>query len=323
MAPPRKRPERRGQGDNRDSGRDRRDRRERRDEGKQPPKTWGGVARRGSRNVKDPPPGSAARAWREAVDRARGDRPDDAEPWAPEVWVEEPDAPVPAPAVRPRKPTPPKAKRSRGWLPADVRAEVASSARGRADHLQRRLAEAARDYERDRYRDALKVLRPLADAAPDAAAVRELLGLTFYRLGRWSAAVKEFEAFHSLTGSYDQHPTLADCYRGLKRYRRVSEVWEELRVASPSAELVAEGRLVLAGSLADRGDLRTAIATLEAAPGIERRARAQDHHLRLWYALADLYERAGELPRARELFRRVADRDRDLYDVGERLANLS
>ncbi len=193
----------------------------------------------------------------------------------------------------------------------------------RAKRLQRDLAEAARAYERDRYRDALKILRPLADAAPEAATVRELLGLTLYRLGRWSAAIKELEAFHRLTGSYDQHPPLADCYRGLKRWRKVQEVWDQLRAASPSAELMAEGRLVVAGSLADRDEVQSAIELLEASPGIHRSARAQEHHLRLWYALGDLYERAGELPHARELFRRVADRDPDLYDVSERLANLS
>ena len=38
--------------------------------------------------------------------------------------------------------------------------------------------------------------------------------------------------------------------------RRSRTLWHELREASPSAELVAEGRIVFAGSLADRGELR-------------------------------------------------------------------
>ena len=57
----------------------------------------------------------------------------------------------------------------------------------------------------------------------------------------------------TLTGSTEQHPVLADCYRALKRWARVDELWEELRAASPSADLVAEGRIVVAGGLADRG----------------------------------------------------------------------
>ena len=58
---------------------------------------------------------------------------------------------------------------------------------------------------------------------------------------------------------------LADCYRALGRHAKVDELWEELRAASPSAALVAEGRIVYAGSLADQGKLADAIAVLEAA----------------------------------------------------------
>ena len=58
-----------------------------------------------------------------------------------------------------------------------------------------------------------------------------------------------------LTGSTEQHPVLADCYRALRRYDEVEPLWQELREVSPSAELVAEGRIVYAGSLADRGDV--------------------------------------------------------------------
>lgn len=191
----------------------------------------------------------------------------------------------------------------------------------RAVPFEEKLAEAARAYERDRYRDALRAVRPLADAAPGAPAVRELHGLTLYRMGRWSEAIRELEAFHSLTGSYDQHPTLADCYRALGRYRAVAELWDELRRASPSAELVAEGRIVAAGAMADQGDVAGAIGLLEKGRTDVRRPRP--HHLRLWYALGDLYERAGDVPRARELFRRVIEFDPTLYDVAERVAGLS
>ena len=47
--------------------------------------------------------------------------------------------------------------------------------------------------------------------------------------------------------------------------------------------------------------------------------RPADHHLRVWYVLADLYERAGDLPRARELFDRIARADPSFADVAERL----
>ncbi len=63
-----------------------------------------------------------------------------------------------------------------------------------------------------------------------------------------------------------------------------------------------------------------AIALLERS-GADR-ARPRDHHLRSWYALADLYERAGDVPHARELFRRIARFDATFHDVAERLAAL-
>jgi tetratricopeptide (TPR) repeat protein len=151
--------------------------------------------------------------------------------------------------------------------------------------------------------------------------VRELYGLTLYRLGQWSAATRELEAFVELTGSTEQHPVLADCARALKRWDRVEELWSELKAASPSAPLVAEGRIVVAGALADQGRLSEAIALLE--PAVARQPKKlHEHHLRLLYALADLRERAGEVPAARSLFRRIRDVAPDFADVNDRLRGL-
>ncbi len=150
--------------------------------------------------------------------------------------------------------------------------------------------------------------------------MRELYGLTLYRLGEWRAAARELEVFRTLTGSAEQLPVLTDCYRALKRYDKVEELWKELAAASPSAEIVTEGRIVAAGALADRGELDRAIRFLEAGQKPPKRMRT--HHIRLNYVLADLVERAGDIPRARQLFRRVADADPDFADVSNRLRTL-
>ena len=94
-----------------------------------------------------------------------------------------------------------------------------------------------------------------------------------------------------------------DCAARPEEVRQVDALWEELAAASPSARSSTEGRIVMAGSLADRGRLRDAIAMLDRRGGNVQ--RPAEHHLRVWYALADLYERTGDLPRARELFDRV------------------
>jgi tetratricopeptide (TPR) repeat protein len=183
-----------------------------------------------------------------------------------------------------------------------------------------RLVEAADAFANDRERDAARILKPLRDAMPSSPTVRELYGLALYRLGRYTDAAKELEAFVGLTGEVTQHPVLMDVYRALGRPDRMQELWQELGEASPSAELVTEGRIVLAGAKADRGDLSGAISLLRRRLGDVRRPR--DHHLRLWYALADLEERAGNLPQARDLFQRVARQDPSFADVAERLVSL-
>ncbi|MGH9084354.1 MAG: tetratricopeptide repeat protein, partial [Acidimicrobiales bacterium] len=217
---------------------------------------------------------------------------------------------------RPRRPAPPSEE---GAVSADPSLRRAVGAT-RAAKLDERLKEASRAFRRERYDEARRILRPLADAAPSAETVRELLGLTYYRLGRWKLATAELEAFRDLSGSTEQHPVLADCYRALGRHAKVADLWEELRRASPSAALVAEGRIVYAGSLADQGELRDAIAALEASKPPTK--RPQPHHLRVSYALADLYERAGDLPKARHLFGVVAAADPELGDVEHRLRAL-
>jgi tetratricopeptide (TPR) repeat protein len=182
--------------------------------------------------------------------------------------------------------------------------------------LAQRVADAGRAFERERYDDARRILLPLIRQTPGAPIVRELMGLIWYRLGRWSDAITELEAFRSLTGSTEQHPVLADSYRALRRYDEVEALWAELREASPSAELVAEGRIVVAGSMADRGDLASAIRLI--GPSVARVKRPRAHQLRLLYVLADLYERAGDVPRARALFDRLLAADGSFADAPAR-----
>jgi tetratricopeptide (TPR) repeat protein len=203
---------------------------------------------------------------------------------------------------------------------SNVRNEIVRLAGAKGPRYYDQLMKAADAYGRDHERDALRLLRPLRDAVPDSPSVRELLGLVHYRLGHYQAAAKELQAFVELSRSVEQHPVLMDCYRAQKRWRKVDQCWRELTAASPGADVVTEGRIVAAGALADRGRLDEAIALLTRA---DRRVdKPKPHHVRLWYALADLEERAGNVPRARALFDRVRREDAGFADVAERLAAL-
>lgn len=186
--------------------------------------------------------------------------------------------------------------------------------------LRRRLAEAARAFESERFTEAARLLASIDRLAPGVPEVHELAGLTEYRLGRWVRALTELERFTELTGSVEQHPVMADCCRALKRWSRTEELWHELGEASPAQELVEEGRIVQAGALADRGRLDDAIRFMERAPRVKGRPGV--HHLRRWYMLADLYERVGDTARARRLFGEIVEADASFGDAAERAAAI-
>ena len=225
----------------------------------------------------------------------------------------EPAAPAPKPRRRP-DPAPID-------LAEEVRAQLAKAVpNARRERVERRLAEAAEHFEEDRFVDAAKVLKKLVEEAPTVPAVRELYGLTLYRQEKWKLAAKELEAFRLISKSCDQLPVLADCYRALRQWALVEECWTELKQVSPSAEIVTEGRIVMAGSLADRERLVDGIRVLEQGWSFPK--RPQIHHLRRAYALADLYERAGDVPKARQLFSRIRAVDPEFADVAGRLRSL-
>jgi tetratricopeptide (TPR) repeat protein len=273
---------------------------------------WGGVARKGAGRMRDAGPGDASKAFRAATPQGR-------EAWEPEVWIDEGVVRGEAAEAVDRGRSARRASHHEGDLTPDPSLRRAVAAKS-ADRLDAKLKDAGKAFRRERFEEARALLRPLAEQAPTAESVRELLGLTYYRLGRWKLAVTELEAFRDLSGSAEQNPVLADCYRALGRHAKVAELWEELRAASPGAALVAEGRIVYAGSLADQGRLEDAIAVLSASKPPTK--RPQEHHLRVTYALADLYERAGDVPRARHLFGIVAAADPELGDVEARLRAL-
>lgn len=211
----------------------------------------------------------------------------------------------------------PRPERIRVQAPALVDAVGAK----RAARLESRLGDAATAFAADRFTEARSIVAPIAKEAPDVAEVRELHGLTLYRLGRWKDAARELDAFVELSGgSTEQHPVLADCRRALKQYKEVDRLWDELREASPSGELVTEGRIVAAGSLADRGELAAAVRLL--SKGFRFPKEPREHHLRRAYALADLYERSGDVPQARALFGRIAQAEPGFLDASERAAAL-
>ncbi len=282
------------------------------------------MARKGAKVLNETDRGPASSAWQSAVVRARtGDDNGELTADQADIWIHD-EEPEPEPRTRARETTAAApttdTRRLRHTVPSPVTEELAGAAGVRQGaKLAERLAEASHAYDRDRYQDALRILRSLARSVPGSAAVRELYGLTLYRMGRWRAALKELDVYRALGGGYDQHPVMMDCHRALRSYRQADRLWEELRQASPSAEVVTEGRIVMAGALADRGDLPAATRLLERGANVHK---PKEHHLRQWYALADLYERGGDVARARDLFGRIDATAPSSFDTAQRLRAL-
>jgi tetratricopeptide (TPR) repeat protein len=204
----------------------------------------------------------------------------------------------------------------------EVLAQVHSAAAGprRAERLAERLTAASAALDRERYDDVRRMVAPVIRELPEVAAAHELNGLACYRTGRWREAVNSLEQARRLKLDPALLPVLADSYRALKRWPAVDAVWREIRELSPSHEVMAEGRIVAAGALADRGQLKDAIALMQPAQKPPKKVR--DYHLRQWYVLGDLLDRAGDTVGAARWFKQVIAHDADFADARERLRAL-
>ena len=190
-----------------------------------------------------------------------------------------------------------------------------------ADRAIERLARSLHAFEAHRYSEARKLIMPLLSKVIGIAVVHEVAGLSMYRLGRWQDAADQLEIARGIKpAEVVNHPVLADCYRALRRYEKVTELWESMKLMSPQPGLLAEGRIVAAGALADQGELQAAVRMM--THGTSDPHKVQEHHLREWYVLADLYDRAGDVASARRLFVKIQSSEPKFADVADRLNTL-
>ncbi len=256
-------------------------------------------------------------------------------PWEREQWVD--DGPMRSAArkatARAQKPSTvddpriaetgskPARRRTSSDLAPDIAEELSKAApAARAAKYRERLTTAADALDRGRYDDARRMVQPVLRDLPEMAFGHEIAGLAFYRTGQWRKAAAELEVARQLDRSLNHHAVLADCYRALKRYDMVDQLWLELREGSPEPALMAEGRIVAAGALADQGNLKGALKLMERAADVPKKVR--DHHLRQWYVLGDLHDRSGDIIKARRLFGMIHEVDPQFADVSDRLRSL-
>lgn len=200
--------------------------------------------------------------------------------------------------------------------------ELRATARpGKEDILVKVFGEAAAAFIAEDMDDSIRLGEQAKHLALRSGAVREFLGQAYYNAAKWSEAARELAAFRRLSGSTDQNPMLADAYRAMGKPDKAIELCDEIDPRKTSPVVFYEGAIVGAGALADLGRLDDAIARLESLD--LRPAVAETHHLRAWYALADLLERRGRFTQAKEYFEAVAAADDDMTDAAERAARLA
>jgi len=206
-------------------------------------------------------------------------------------------------------------------LADDLVRELEAMARpGKGPILVKVFSEAAGAFAAGDFRESARLADQAKHIALRAPAVRELLGLALYRAGRWKEAARELGAYRRLTGSTEQNPVLADCHRALGNPRRAVQLCDEVDRARVDEATFFEGAIVAAGALGEMGSYDEAIRRLESLDLDPPTAR--EHHLRAWYALADLLEGRGRFTQARSLFGAVAAADPDATDAPERARRL-
>jgi tetratricopeptide (TPR) repeat protein len=217
----------------------------------------------------------------------------------------------------------PRAAAPASTLPRAIQDEIRRAAPpGKDRDAMSRLGRAIELLDRDDPKGAAAEAEKAKALAPRSGAVREVLGLAMYGLGRWQEALTELKAYKRISGRTDQNHLIADSLRGLGRPAEAVPLAEEvLRVKGVPNEAKAEAVIVAASALADQGRFPEALAFLG-------RARTRDdvsesYTLRLWYVKGDILERAGRRQEAAQEFRRIMQHDPSAYDAAERLAAIS
>lgn len=202
-----------------------------------------------------------------------------------------------------------------GELPRWVREEITRTApKARREPALSHLARAVGEFADERYAAAFDQLKRAKDLAPQAATIRELLGLSAYYLERWDQALRELRTFRRISGETTQVPVELDCLRALGRTEDVEKTFRQLQDLSPRPETDDEARVVFASSLLERGLVSDAWRVIK--PG-RLVSSPRPSLLRRWYVAARVASAAGDLDAANRFAEAIADSDSDFPGLAE------
>jgi len=203
------------------------------------------------------------------------------------------------------------------WVRDEI---VRSTPRDRREPALKHLSKAMAKFADERYEAAAADLRKAKKLAPRSSAVRELLGLSAYRSGRWEEGLREVRAFRRIAGDLAHMPVEMDCLRALGRSDDVAKTWERMQEHDVPAAVGNEARVVYGSFLLDEGRPRDAWSVtrpgrLVASPG--------PGELRRWYVAARAALEAGDPDAAARIVAALDAHDVDFEGVDELRSSLS
>jgi hypothetical protein len=225
-------------------------------------------------------------------------------------------------SLKPRAGARPKGTPSKqALLPRDIEEDVRRTARPtQQDDVVSRLARAIELLERDDAHGAVPEAEKATAMAPRSAAVREVLGMAYYGVGRWHDALTELKAYKRMTGRLDQNHLIADCLRGLGRPEEAVPLADEvLRDRSAPNEAKAEAVIVAASASVPSGPRRATPRALARAK--TREDVAEDYTCACGTPAATSSPKRADRGSRRE-FRKIMRHDTAAFDAAERLAGL-
>lgn len=181
------------------------------------------------------------------------------------------------------------------------------------------LAKAVKSFGKEDYGAARHELLKAKQLSPRSPAVRELLGLSGYRLERWQESLAELRAYRRLVGDTTYMPMEMDSLRALGRGADVEKTWVRFLELGGNRPTEAEARVVYGSYLLDQGRPDDAWKVT----GPTRLSRdPRDYELRIWFVAARAALALDEVATARKLTASIRKADPDLPGLASLLSDI-
>lgn len=147
----------------------------------------------------------------------------------------------------------------------------------------RELGDATDALAEGRFQSAWRHASKAKELSPRDISVREVLGLSAYRLGEWVVALRELRTHRRLSGEVTHLPVEMDSLRAMGRNEDVEKLWQEVGRLADEPSIIKEASVVYASYLLDND--RTEEARALITPGrLSNKPYPED--LRVWYVAA-------------------------------------